>query len=93
MIQLDQDELKILAYAVTYARSSTKLRVGEQDALSRVMMKVSAEIIRDGPHYIVGNGSKRKISDKQARHLRADRLKRVIQARANGKLRKAPIDS
>lgn len=72
----------MLAYAVTFARASTKLSKEEQDVMSRIMVKVSAEVLREGPHYLVGpNGGKQQLSDEEASALRRANLNRVRQAR------------
>lgn len=85
MIALDAEELRMLSYAVTYARSSDHLSTREQDVLSQVMVKVYGEVVREGPHFIVGGSGngQAKMTPEEARKIRMDRLTRVKKNRIN----------
>lgn len=81
MIHLSDEELRLLSYAIVYARSSQHVSKREQDVLSEIMVKVSGEILGEGPHYLVGGERPADLSEKEARRIREMRLNRVRQNR------------
>lgn len=93
MIHLSDEELRLLSYAVVYARSSQHVSKHEQDVLSEIMIKVTGEILGEGPHYLVGGERTTEIGDNEARRIREMRLNRVRQARLRRVIGVAEEDS
>ena len=94
MISLSAEELRLLSYAIVYARSSQHVSKHEQDVLSEIMVKVSGEILGEGPHYLVGGGERpAELGENEARRIREMRLNRMRQTRLRRAVGVAEEDS